>query len=107
MKTRVGMIGYFASGKSKSGGQEAKTCAIAEELDKYFGVDEVKKVDTLNWKRNPIRLFSQLVNIACSCRNVIMLPAHKSVKVFTPILVLLKKFTLCCCWRLVAGNDKR
>lgn len=57
MKTKIGMIGYFASGKSKSGGQEAKTCAIAEELDKDFGVAEVKKVDTLNWKKHPVKLF--------------------------------------------------
>lgn len=56
MKTKIGMIGYFASGKSKSGGQEAKTCAIAEELNKDFGASEVKKVDTLNWKN--IRLNS-------------------------------------------------
>ena len=43
MKTKIGMIGYFASGKSKSGGQEAKTCAIAEELDKDFGAAELEK----------------------------------------------------------------
>lgn len=93
MKTKIGMIGYFASGKSKSGGQEAKTCAIAGELDKEYGTAEVKKVDTLNWKRHPMRLFFQLVDLACNCKNVIMLPAHKSVKIFTPVLVFLKKFT--------------
>lgn len=93
MKTKIGMIGYFASGKSKSGGQEAKTCAIAEELNKDFGAAEVKKVDTLNWKKHPFKLFLQLVDLACNCKNVIMLPAHKSVKVFTPILVFLKKIT--------------
>lgn len=93
MKTKIGMIGYFASGKSKSGGQEAKTCAIADELDKEYGAAEVKKVDTINWKRHPMKIFFRLVKLACSCKNVIMLPAHKSVKVFTPILVFLKKFT--------------
>lgn len=93
MKTKIGMIGYFASGKSKSGGQEVKTCAIAEELDKEFGVSEVKKVDTLDWKMHPIKLFLQLIDLVCNCKNVVMLPAHKSVKVFTPILILLKKIT--------------
>ena len=53
-KKLIGMIGYFATGLSKAGGQEAKTCSIAAELDAIYGSKNVIKVDTLNWKRKPL-----------------------------------------------------
>ena len=56
MKLKIGMIGYFATGKSKSGGQEAKTCAIADELDALYGKEQVLKIDTINWKKHPLKL---------------------------------------------------
>ena len=93
MKKVVGMIGYFAKGKSKSGGQEAKTWSIAQELDNIYGEKNVVKVDTLNWKKHPLKLLSQLIWIGNNCKNVVMLPAQKSVRVFTPIFLAVKKIS--------------
>jgi glycosyltransferase involved in cell wall biosynthesis len=93
MKKTVGMIGYFARGKSKSGGQEAKTWSIAQELDNIYGKKDVVKVDTLNWKKHPLKLLTQLIWIGNNCKNVVMLPAQKSVRVFTPILLAVKRFS--------------
>lgn len=92
-KRIVGIIGYFATGKSKSGGQEAKTCAIAEALDKVYGSENVIKVDTLGWKRHPFRLFIKLIKIGFGCKNVAFLPAQNSVAVFVPILVFARFFS--------------
>lgn len=109
------MVGYFATGKSKSGGQEAKTCAIADELDVIYGKDQVLKIDTINWKKHPLKLLFNLIKIGAVCNNVIMLPAQNSLPIFTAILIRLKKITKCKIHYVVVGgwlasrvkNDKK
>ena len=85
MKYMVGIIGFFAEGKSKAGGQEAKTWSIYEALSEQIGKENIMTVDTTDWKKNPAKLFCGLVGMVASCQDVIMLPAHKSIRIFIPI----------------------
>lgn len=98
------MIGYFATGSSKSGGQQVKTCVLADELDKIYGEDQVLKIDTLNWKKRPVRLFFNLLRIGVTCKNVVMLPAQNSLPIFTAVLTVLKKITGCKIHYVVIGG---
>lgn len=88
---KVGVIGYFATGKSKAGGQEAKTCTIDRALKEKYGNLNILDVDTTDWKRKPIQLFCGLILMMFQCDNIVMLPAHNSLKVFLPIIVWLNK----------------
>ncbi len=92
-KRKIGMVGYFATGKTKAGGQEAKTCAIADELIAAYGKEQVLTIDTVDWRKHPLRLFFGLLKIGLTCRNVIMLPAQKSLPIFASILTKLKRIT--------------
>lgn len=92
MKYKVGIIGFFAEGKSKAGGQEAKTWSIYEALTGVVGKEQIMTVDTTGWKKNPLKLFWGLVKMVALCSNVIMLPAQKSVRVFIPLSESVNKF---------------
>ncbi len=89
---RVGIVGYFAKGKSKAGGQEAKTCAIADVLKQKYGEDYIYEVDTTDWKKHPARLLLELIRMCITCKNVIMLPAQNSLKVYVPVLLYVNRF---------------
>ena len=88
----MGVIGYFAFGISQAGGQEAKTCSIAQGFENIYGRDKVKKIDTLNWKKNIIKLFMSICNMARTCEKIVMLPAQNSIKIFIPLFLLLNVF---------------
>ena len=90
MKYKIGVVGFFAGGRSRAGGQEAKTWAITEALTERFGEACICTADTTDWKRHPFRLFFRLVGMAARCRNIIMLPAQNSVAVFIPLFLLLR-----------------
>ena len=92
MKYKIGIIGYFATGKSKAGGQEAKTCALDKALKERYGEHQVLNVDTTDWRSDPFKLLFGLVKMARSCDNIIMLPAQNSVRIFLPVFQLLQKF---------------
>lgn len=92
-KYKIGIIGYFATGKSKSGGQEAKTCAIAKALKEFYPNEKIIEIDTINWKKRPFHLLMNLVRIGLECENVVMLPAQNSLKIFTPVLLFTRIFS--------------
>ena len=88
---RIGLIGYFAVGKSKSGGQEAKTCAVARALLSKYSRRDMLKIDTGNWKQTPFKFFCKVIRLIYKCHTIIIFPAQKSVRIFAPLLVLLGK----------------
>lgn len=90
---KVGIIGYFAKGKSKAGGQEAKTCSIDKAMKEKYGTDAVYNVDTTDWKRNPLSLMYGIFSMSMKCENIIMLPAHNSLKIFIPVFEALNRIT--------------
>lgn len=91
-KYKVGIIGFFATGLSKAGGQEAKTCSISRAICEKYGENNIFKVDTTGWKKNPLKLLWGLIESVLCCENIIILPAQNSLKIFVHILIQLNLF---------------
>ena len=87
---KVCVIGHFGNGKNLLNGQTIKTKIITEGLIKALGEDEVSTIDTHGGAKALPRCFLQLGLSFIKCKNVIMLPAHNGVRIFTPILLFWK-----------------
>ena len=85
-------VGIFGGNQEQYDGQTVKTKSIYNEIEKKYGNDKILKIDTFNWKRNPFKLFFKCLNYAVKSENIIILPAHKGVKVFVPLFNILNKF---------------
>lgn len=79
------VCGNFGKNKEQYGGQAVKTQSIYNELKKKYGSKEILKIDTYNWKKNAVYLFFKCLRSIKSSKNIIVLPAHKGVKVFIPL----------------------
>src|SRR5690554_6005885 len=88
---RVGICGHFGKRKNLLNGQTVKTKIITEELIKAFGQQSVKTVDTFGWSSNPILLLVKCFLLIKRCKNIIILPAQRGIKVFAPLFILLNK----------------
>lgn len=90
--TRVCVIGHFGEGKTLLNGQTIKTNMITEELQRQLGCEQVIKVDTHGgWKvflKSPFQVLYALKN----SKNVIIFPAHNGLRVYAPLLTVLKPF---------------
>ena len=92
---KVAVCGHFALGKNLLNGQTVKTKILSDELDRVFGKGNVKKIDTHG---NVFKIiFSVLKTVAAmfTCGNVIILPAHNGLRVFAPVLSMLKGISKC------------
>ena len=92
-KYKVGIIGYFANGKSKAGGQEAKTCSLDQAMKEKYGKEMVMNVDTTDWKKRPFKLLFEMICMLVKCENIVMLPAQNSLKIFVPFFSKLNRFS--------------
>lgn len=103
-KFLIGVVGFFGNGVSTAGGQEAKTCSLTRVFRETYGKENVLIADTLNWKRKPFSLLRQLVKMVRTSKNVFMLPAQNSVRVFVPLFVFLRLFYRCKLHYAVVGG---
>ena len=87
---KIGVIGHFGGNRNFNDGQTVKTQCIYRELKKIYGKNNVSIVDTYNWKKNPMKLLISSINVASTSTDIIVLPAHKGVKVFIPMFNILK-----------------
>ena len=88
---KVSVIGHFAFGFKFLDGQTIKTKIITEELQNQLGQEQVLRMDTHGgWKtllKAPLQAFHALKNSA----NVLMFPAHNGLRIYAPLLFLLKR----------------
>ena len=89
---KVGICGHYGISKKLLNGQTIKTKIVTEELEKFFGSEKVKIVDTHAWKRNPFLLLLQCCSLIRKCENIIIMPANNGVKVFIPLFLFLNIF---------------
>ena len=92
MLTRVCVIGHFGEGKVLLNGQTIKTKIITEELQRQFGAEQVRKVDTHGGWKVLLKSPFQLLYALKSSKNVIIFPAHNGLKVYAPLLTLFRVF---------------
>lgn len=89
---KIGVCGHFGGDRNFLDGQTVKTKIITKELEKEFGDNEVKKVDTFGGKRRLVPIILNLINLVMSCKNIIILPAHNSLRIFAPLLAFVNSF---------------
>lgn len=91
-KQLIGVVGFYGNEKTTAGGQEAKTCSLTRALEEKYGKENVIRVNTFNWKKHPLRLLKSLINVGRKCKNIFVLPAQNSVKIFIPLFIFLRFF---------------
>ena len=91
-KHLIGVVGFYGNEKTTAGGQEAKTCSLTRALEEKYGKENVLRVNTFNWKKHPLKLLKNLINVGRKCKNIFVLPAQNSVKVFIPLFIFLRFF---------------
>lgn len=89
--TKVCIIGHFGFGEKLLNGQTIKTKIISQEIKRQLDASRVYEIDTHNFKDNFMKVFLDLKKAVRECKNIIMLPAHNGIKLFTPLLYILKK----------------
>lgn len=83
---KITIIGLFCEATDVSNGQSVKTRIVTEELEKALGKDQVARIDTYGWKKNPIRLFSKCIFAVQNSSNVMFLTDEGGIKVFPWLL---------------------
>lgn len=89
---KIGICGHFGGNKNFLDGQTVKTKIITKQLQKEFGDNEVKKVDTYGGKKRLFSIIINLIGLVISCKNVIIFPAQNSLMLFAPILAFINRF---------------
>lgn len=86
------VIGHFGFGKNLLNGQTVKARILADALDSALGEDQVMKIDTRGGVKALLKLPFQTFHAMRCCDNVVILPAHRGLRVVTPLLSFWKLF---------------
>ena len=92
MGKKIAIIGYFAKNKLSPDGQSNKTKIIYNNIVKRYGYKNVSKLDTTEWKNKPIVFFIRTLKLYFSNDDIIVMTAHKGVKILIPLFVNLNRF---------------
>lgn len=87
---KVCVIGHFGFGHNLLNGQTVKTKIVSEELEKRLP-DQVMKIDTHGGVKSLLKAPFHVIKALKKSRNVIIFPAHNGLRVYAPLLVLLRK----------------
>lgn len=87
MKVTVGIIGLFGGGNACHDGQTIKTQTVTREIEKVLGKDQVSKVDTYGWKKNPFNLLVKSILTVWNSQNVLFMTDQGGIKVFPWLLL--------------------
>ena len=88
---KIGIIGAFGFDTLDTGGQPVKTRALYCGLAERYGHEKIEFVETMGWRRKPLRVLKHFFKVANNCECLIMLPAENGLGVFAILLTLFKK----------------
>lgn len=103
MKT-ASVIGLFCTGIEVSDGQSVKTRIVTQELEKALGSEQVHRIDTYGWKKNPFKLLVRCLWAVWTSKNVLFLTDEGGIKVFPRLLQLANLFRKCKLHYYVVGG---
>jgi glycosyltransferase involved in cell wall biosynthesis len=101
---KVCICGHFGFGENLLNGQTIKTKIVTDELESQFGQNEVVKIDTHGGIKQMLCAVMNVIKAEFTCRNIIIMPAHNGVRVFSPILAFFKTFSPCKLHYVVIGG---
>ena len=102
-KYKFGLCGHFDEKHTAVNGQTVKTVNVACLLEEKYGVENVLRLDTYEFKKNPISFLLKYIKFLKHSENVILFPAHNAVQVLVPIAISLKSFLNCSLYYVVIG----
>lgn len=89
--SRLSIIGHFGIGKKLLNGQTIKTKIISDELEHIYGKSNVTRFDTHGGIRYLPKMPFSMWRALTTSQTVIMMPAHKGLKMMTPLLYVFNK----------------
>lgn len=90
MKKAV-IIGHFGFGYNYSDGQTIKTQNVYNALTKIYGEEQIKRIDTHGGITSLVKAPFILLKAVFQTKNIIILPAHRGLRVYAPIMRVYKK----------------
>lgn len=88
-RVAITVCGHYANGGNKADGQTIKTQELIKELSKKYGNENINIVDTYLWKRRPFSVLLKCINAVRISSDIIIMPAHKGLRVFIPLFSIL------------------
>jgi len=82
---KVGVCGHFGGGKNLLNGQTIKTKSVADALKARLGEGQVAAVDTHGGAKALPRLIVQSLLLEKKCENIVIMPAHKGLRILAPL----------------------
>lgn len=101
---KVTIIGLFCTDKEVSDGQSVKTRIVTEEIEKALGAENVKRIDTYGWRKNPLKLFIRCIIAVRNSTNVIFMTDEGGIKVFPWLLQMANVAGKCRIHYVVVGG---
>lgn len=92
MDHKVGIIGRFGFGKNLLNGQTIKTKTLVNALSSRLGAEKLHLLDTYGGMKMLLRLPFQCAYAMSRCKDLVILPAYKGIRVIAPMLVFLNIF---------------
>lgn len=91
-KYKIGIWGQYGNGGQIADGQAVRTTIVTNELKKKYGEENIKIVNSNNWKSHPFEFFLKTVSLVAECENVIIAPADNGFKTIVPIFDFFNRF---------------
>lgn len=83
---KITIIGLFCEETEVSNGQSVKTRIVTQEIENKLGRDQVARIDTFGWKKNPLKLFVNCISAVHNSSNVMFLTDEGGIRVFPWLL---------------------
>lgn len=85
------IIGHFGFGYNYLDGQTIKTQNLYNALTKIYGEEQIKPIDTHGGITSLVKAPFILLKAFFQSKNIIILPAHRGLRVYVPIMWAYKK----------------
>lgn len=101
---KICVFGHFGIGQNLLNGQTIKTKIVYEELCKVYGQSNLLMYDTAGGFRALLKFPFQAIVAMFRCKHIIILPAHRGVRIEAPMLLFLNTFFKHSLYYIVIGG---
>ena len=100
----ISIIGLFCTGREIADGQSIKSWVFSNELERLFGKDNIKRIDTYGWKKHPIRLLVSSISAVWHSKHVVFMTDEGGIRIFPWLLSLANVLGKCKVHYVVIGG---
>lgn len=92
-KYKLGACGNFHLDLTFLNGQVIRSRSVINELENRVGCSNICKISYHNWKKRPISLMFQFINLMIRSEKIIIFPDLGAIRVLLPLAIILKPIT--------------